>query len=161
MQIRKAVPEDFPTIKKIYQSAREYMRASGNPNQWGDSYPPDELILSDISLGLSYVCFEGDEILAVFYFKMGSDSIYDKIYGGEWLNNQPYAVMHRIAVAKKGSGVAGFCFSECFSLFPNLKIDTHRDNLPMQRSLERNGFKYCGIIRLEDGEERLAYQKTV
>lgn len=36
---------------------------------------------------------------------------------------------------------------------------THRDNKPMQHVVEQNGFKYCGIIHLENGDERLAYQR--
>ena len=52
-----------------------------------------------------------------------------------------------------------FCFNECFKMFPSLKIDTHKDNIPMQKVLLRNGFKFCGIIHLENGDERLAYQK--
>ena len=34
----------------------------------------------------------------------------------------------------------------------NIKIDTHKDNISMQKLLEKNGFKYCGIIYLEDGK---------
>ena len=68
--------------------------------------------------------------------------------------------MHRIAVLRHGKGVVDFCINECFKVFPNLKIDTHRDNIPMQKVLKRNGFCYCGIIYLESGDERLAFQKA-
>ena len=44
-----------------------------------------------------------------------------------------------------GKGIIDFCFSECFKIHSNLKIDTHRDNIPMQKVLLRNGFEYCGI----------------
>jgi len=30
----------------------------------------------------------------------------------------------------------------------------------MRNILHKNNFTYCGIIYLENGEERLAYQKT-
>ena len=40
----------------------------------------------------------------------------------------------------------------------NLRIDTHNDNLTMQHIVAKAGFSYCGIIRLEDGDPRLAYQ---
>ena len=99
-------------------------------------------------------------MVATFYFSIENDRTYDKIYDGEWVNTQPYAVIHRIAVKHHGKGIADFIYSECFKLHPNIKIDTHKDNLPMQRSLAKAGFKYCGIIYLESGEERLAYQKT-
>ena len=31
----------------------------------------------------------------------------------------------------------------------------------MQHLLDKNGFTYCGIIYLDDGTERLAYQKQL
>ena len=42
---------------------------------------------------------------------------------------------------------------------PNLRADTHRDNRIMQHILQKHGFRYCGIIYLLNGDERLAYQK--
>jgi hypothetical protein len=111
--------------------------------------------------GASYVCCDGDEVVATFYFEMNADDpTYRKIYDGEWKNDEPYAVIHRIAVKYQGRGIVGFCYDECFKLFPNLKIDTHKDNIPMQKSLINAGFEYCGIIHLANGDERLAYQKT-
>ena len=163
VKIRKTAVADVATAEKIYKDARAFMRAAGNPTQWANEYPNRESVLDDIANGVSYVCEDGEQILAVFMFKIGRDKTYDVIYDGEWLNNEPYAVIHRIAVAENahGRGVAGFCFAECFDRFPNLKIDTHRDNVPMQRALERAGFKRCGIIHLENGEERIAFQKSV
>ena len=42
-----------------------------------------------------------------------------------------------------------------------ISIDTHKDNLIMQKFLSKNGFDRCGIIYVEDGTERIAYQKLV
>ena len=159
MKIRKTEIEDIKAIGEIYKNAKKFMHENGNPNQWNSGYPNEESALEDMKNGVGYVCEEDGEIFAVFMFSIGADKTYDIIYDGAWLNDDPYAVIHRIAVAKQGRGVAGFCFSECFKIFPNLKIDTHKDNIPMQRALSRAGFEYCGIIYLENGEERLAYQK--
>ena len=41
----------------------------------------------------------------------------------------------------------------------NIKIDTHEDNLIMQKLLEKNSFKYCGVIYLLDGSKRIAFEK--
>ena len=30
----------------------------------------------------------------------------------------------------------------------------------MQHMLEKNGFRYCGVIYTDDGSERMAYQKA-
>jgi len=57
-------------------------------------------------------------------------------------------------------GTATFCLNWALEQCGDLKIDTHRDNVIMQRALEKSGFTYCGIIYLKDGSERLAYQKV-
>lgn len=160
MEIRKAVSGDLSPVTDIYAAARQFMREQGNPDQWGESYPPVPLLEDDIAQGNLYLCVEGDEILGVFYFAMGEDPTYRVIHDGNWLNEKSYGVIHRIAVAKQGRGVAAFCFDYAFCRCKNLKIDTHRENLPMQRALEKHGFVRCGIIYLENGDERLAYQKS-
>lgn len=160
MHIRKTTEDDIKTVAAIYETAKEFMHTHGNPTQWAAGYPNEDSVRQDVEEGVGYVCEEDGEILATFMFKVGDDPTYMKIYNGEWLDSEPYAVIHRVAVAKQGHGVAGFCFSECFKLYPNLKIDTHANNIPMQHALERAGFKYCGIIHLLNGEERMAYQKN-
>ena len=161
MIIRKTTANDVPAAEKIYNDARRFMRENRNPTQWWDSYPNRETVTKDIEDGVGYVCEEDGEVLAVFMFAEGPDPTYDVIYDGAWLNDEPYAVIHRIAVADSahGRGVAGFCFAECFKRFPNLKIDTHEDNVPMQRALLRAGFEKCGIIHIMTGDERVAFQK--
>ena len=159
MIIRKTDKTDIKEASAIYDIARAFMKASGNPNQWSSGRPNAEDIKRDIDEGCSYVIEENGELIAIFYFRIGKDKTYDEIYEGDWLNSEPYAVIHRVAVKHSGKGLAGKIFDWCFSRFPNLKIDTHRDNIPMQHSLEKAGFKRCGIIHLENGEKRIAYQK--
>ncbi len=161
MEIRKTEERDIPFAVEIYENAREFMHSNGNPNQWRTSYPSEASLREDMKQGASYVCTDGDEVVAVFYFKIGEDPTYKIIYDGEWLTDGDYAVIHRIAVKYQGRNIAGFCFNEMFKLFPNIKIDTHKDNLPMQNALKKRGFKHCGIIHLENGDERLAFQKNI
>ena len=159
MHIQHATKGDLPAILRIYADAREYMKRNGNPLQWGDTYPEETLLASDIYERSLYLCVENGEPIGVFYYRLGEDPTYSHIEQGAWKNDAPYGVIHRIATVSHRRGVASFCFAHCYKQCKNLKIDTHRDNLPMQRSLEKNGFSYCGIIHLENGEERLAYQK--
>ncbi len=159
MVIRPAVLDDVDAANEIYDSAREFMRDAGNSSQWNSTYPGIADILDGIGDGTSYVCVDGEEIVATFYFKIGDDPTYSEIKGN-WQNDEPYAVIHRIAVKHRGRGIADFCFEECFKRFPNLKIDTHKNNIPMQKCLERCGFEYCGIIKTWNGEPRQAYQKV-
>ena len=160
MNIRQATLEDLSDILTVYDNARAYMREQGNATQWDGGYPQEALLREDIAEKKLYVCEEAGEILAVFYYAYGDDPTYLKIYEGNWLNDQPYGVLHRIAVNAKGRGVATFCYDFCLPQCKNLKIDTHRDNLPMQGSLAKNGFFRCGIIYLASGDERIAYQKS-
>ena len=160
MYIRKTTETDLVAIEEIYKEAKRFMRESGNPNQWRDGYPNAESARQDMLDGIGYVCVEDNEVVAVFAFGKGIDKTYEIIYDGAWVNDLPYAFIHRIAVKKHGMGIVDFCFSECFKIHPNLKIDTHENNIPMQKVLMRNGFKRCGIIHLENGEERIAFQKV-
>lgn len=160
MLIRKTMPCDIDAVLEIYKNARNFMREQGNPNQWKDEYPSRNDVLADIEEGVGHVVIDGEEIVGAFIFKIGEDETYTKIYNGSWKNNEPYGVIHRIAVKYNGRGIAGFCFDECYKIINNVKIDTHKDNLPMQRALRKFGFEYCGIIYLENGEERIAFQKT-
>lgn len=160
MLIRKATAADITAAEKIYDNAKAFMRKCGNPSQWNSEHPNASDVLAGIEHGTSYICEDEGEIVASFYFEMNADDpTYHKIYEGEWKNDAPYGVIHRIAVKYPGRGIGDFCINECFKIIPNIRIDTHRDNIPMQLCLKKSGFKYCGIIYLANGDERMAYQK--
>ena len=161
MKIRKTTEADLPCIGEIYERAKLFMKESGNPNQWNSGEPNIDTAREDMERGVGYVAEENGEIVAVFMFSLDGEPTYARIYDGEWLSDAPYGVIHRIAVAEQGRGIIGYCIDECFTHCQNLRIDTHRDNLPMQRALQKRGFQYCGIIYLENGDERLAYQKIL
>ena len=162
MIIRNADFEDLPMIFEIYESARRFMAEAGNPLQWGKTNPPRERTEEDVRDRKLYVVESEGELLAVFYYNFADDPTYKVIYDGNWLNDLPYGVIHRIAVSDKarGKGVSGFCFDFALEDCKNLRIDTHKDNVPMQRALVKHGFTKCGIIHLANGDERIAYQKA-
>ena len=160
MLIRNTETRDLEAVMEIYAAAREFMRDNGNGGQWGATHPTRALIESDIANRDSYVVEEDGEIVGAFFFKIGEDPTYKVIQDGEWLKDGEYGVIHRIAVKYHGRGIVGFVYNHCFNIIDNLRIDTHKDNIPMQRSLEKAGFKYCGIIHIANGDERIAYQKA-
>lgn len=160
MEIRKTKPEELNILIRMYENARIFMASHGNPLQWGNTYPAAQILMDDISSGNSYVCVEHDKIIATFYYKEGIDDTYVRIYEGQWLNEAPYGVVHRITSDGTIRGAASFCLNWAFNKCGNLKIDTHRDNIVMQHLLDKNGFKYCGVVYLENGSERIAYQKV-
>jgi len=159
MIIRKTKESDLVRIGEIYENAKRFMRENGNANQWNGGTPNIDTAREDMESGVGYVVEEDGRILATFMFALGDDPTYARIYDGEWLSDVPYGVIHRIAVEHQGCGMIDFCINYCNSICNNLRIDTHRDNAPMRRALEKRGFKYCGIIHLANGDERLAYQR--
>ena len=158
MIIRNANIKELNEIKEIYNKAKSFMDNSGNAGQWINNYPQKNLLEEDINNNRLFVCLDSDKIVAVFCFFIGIEPTYNKIYDGEWLNNEQYGIIHRIAVAEHQKGIASFCIKWCLNKFHNIKIDTHKNNIPMQKTILKNGFKYCGIIKKPDGTERLAYQ---
>ncbi len=159
MTIRNAKPQEVLIIKDIYESAKLFMRASGNMHQWTGDYPSTDLILRDINNGNCFVCEEDNEILGVFCLFEGPDVTYGRIDYGNWISNGDYYVIHRIAMKTHGKGIAQKCFDFGMSKNNHLRIDTHKDNIPMQRALLKYGFQKCGIIYLESGDERIAFEK--
>ena len=160
MHIRKATMDDFHNILSIYEHARSFMAAHGNPTQWGTYYPPSDMIHEDISKGFSYVCENNGKIIAVFYYRFGEDETYQNIFKGQWSNDNPYGVVHRLASTGTVKGAATYCLNWAFEQCHNLRIDTHDDNVIMQNLLTKLGFKKCGRIKTDNGSERIAYQKS-
>jgi len=158
MEIRKSTPEAITEIMNCIDTARKLMRESGNNIQWTNGYPSKELMLESIEKGLNYLICNNNEIVATFDFIIDDDPNYSFIENGNWLNDEKYGVIHRLASNGKAKGVAQFCFEWCFSQFPNIRIDTHESNLPMQKVLEKLGYQKCGIIYVSDGTPRLAFQ---
>ena len=108
IEIRKSQPEDLGEIMEIYKYARSFMAAHGNPNQWGrTNWPPESVIKNDIEQGDSYVCVLDGTIVGTFFYKEGKDvePTYARIDDGEWLDDSPYGVIHRIASNGKAKGI--------------------------------------------------------
>ena len=162
MNIRKATYEDLPYLMDLFANAREIMRRSGNMNQWNNNYPSEEIVRKDISDGVCYVLTtEDNKIIATMAFIPGPDPTYAKIYDGEWVDESPYYVIHRIAVHEPGHNAAEKLFDWASKHTASLRIDTHKDNVIMHHILKKHGFAHCGRILLENGDPREAFQKNI
>ena len=159
MRIRRAREEDLPAILKIYERARAYQIETGNPKQWGDGYPQEDLLREDLKKKQLYVCTEKKAIAGVFVYFQDDEPSYERIDDGAWIGDDHYGVIHRIAAAGTAKGLAPFCFDWAWKKLPHLRIDTHEDNKIMQHQILKYGFVYCGIIYVRDGTPRLAYEK--
>lgn len=159
MIIREARTEDIERILEIYDIAKVFMRQTGNPHQWNSRYPDQITLEEDIHKHQLFVMEEDSIIHSVFAFIIGEDPTYKKIEGA-WLDHSIYGTIHRIAsdgtmhqVFKKA---VDFCSEKC----AHLRADTHEDNKIMQKVLLKNGFQETGIIYVEDGTPRIAYEKV-
>ncbi len=159
MDIKNASAENLTEILAVYQTARAFMCANGNPTQWTGGYPSKDILSEDIKMQKLYILEEAGIIEGVFFFSEGPDSTYGYIEG-DWQNDLPYTVIHRVASRGKKRGILKQIVDYCLSISNNIKIDTHEDNIVMQKALEKLGFIKCGIVYLENGEERIAYQVT-
>ena len=160
LNVRTASEDDFERIMAIYRIAQDFMIRSGNPNQWGHFYPRPELIRSDLCAGVCRVLSDGTGIHGVFALFDGDDPTYRRIEGGNWLNDDPYVTIHRIASDGEVHGVFRCAAEHCKRIASNVRVDTHADNTVMQRQLEQNGFYRCGTIYVADGSPRITYQWT-
>ena len=160
MNIRNTNLEDLKDVMKIYEHARIQMKLNGNPNQWKDNLPKEETIKEDIKNKNSYVIYNENKILGVFTFIIGMDKTYEYIEGS-WLNNELYGTIHRIASNNIEKQIFEKCLSFCEEKIKNIRIDTHNDNKIMQHLIEKNNFKKCGTIYVEDGSPRIAYHKII
>ena len=152
---------------QVMEAAKKIMRQSGNMHQWGEGYPSEAVIMSDIEKDGGFVIEEDDgedqssgNVVGYFAFLLSPEPTYEKIYDGNWLDDEkPYHVIHRIASLPDAHGIFSSIMNFCFARESNIRIDTHRDNAIMQHNIDKHGFAYCGIIYLASGDERLAYQK--
>lgn len=160
MTLRTATEADIPAIMKILEAGRGIMLASGNLNQWPQGYPTEEMVRRDIGPGYGKVMEDGGRIVAYFACIPSPDPTYAVIYDGAWEDDEkPYYVVHRIASFPQVHGVFKTMMEYLDALTDNIRIDTHKDNKIMQHNLAKYGFKYCGIIHIASGAERLAYQR--
>ena len=170
MVIRPATPADLPALRPVFEAAKGIMRADGNHDQWSaPGFPDDSLLLRDIARGGGFVIestvmpgltghLAAPRIVAYFALLPSPEPTYDVI-DGAWLTDEPYGVIHRMASYPEVHGIFSTIINYAASRFAHLRIDTHRDNRIMRHLIEKHGFTYCGIIWLEDGTERLAYER--
>lgn len=154
-------------VMRLINQAKQYFKEN-NINQWQDGYPNEISISNDIDIHCSYILEDSGKILGTMYFYIGNDITYKYITNGKWLSDQPYAVIHRIVIDKeyKGNGLANIMLEYGIKKalennIHSLRIDTHKDNKSMQRFLKKNKFKACGTVFLENGDERIAFERLL
>ncbi|HLR35733.1 MAG TPA: GNAT family N-acetyltransferase [Tissierellales bacterium] len=167
MKFRKAVGLDINGIMNIIRKAQDYFKEQGI-DQWQNNYPNVEIISKDISNEYGYVLLKDNIIIGTVAVSFDGEKTYEYIYNGRWISNNEYAVIHRMAIDSryKRAGLATLIIEYIEEVcldkdVHSIRVDTHKENLAMQKLLKKNGFIYCGIIYLEDKSERMAFEKII
>ncbi|MCL1996233.1 MAG: GNAT family N-acetyltransferase [Defluviitaleaceae bacterium] len=172
MIFRESTKTDVPQIVAILNQGKEYLKNAGI-DQWQTGYPEERDVLEDIENGVGYVLADGERVVATVAVIFDIEPTYNEIEG-KWLSgddNKNYCTIHRIAVDdnEKGSGKSALVLHSIQEICEkksvnHIRVDTHYENAPMRRFLEKNGFVYCGTIyipRAGKTPERAAYEKNV
>ena len=170
MNIRQSAFSDLDRLMEIFDEARYTISLLGI-DQWQDGYPSLDVIRRDIEIGQSYVMDVDGRACGTLVMIPDGEPTYEKIYEGEWLSgNQTrnYLTIHRVAISVdcRGKGIAATMLQDAAEYAKRLdkisiRIDTHHGNVVMRKMLEKNGFVYCGVIYLESGAARVAYEKII
>lgn len=167
--ITPAVVNDINDILVIVEDARELITSIGF-KQWSkeEGYPGYNDFLNDINNNNLYVVKDANKIIAMFACIIGNDPSYD-IIDGKWLTNtSTYVTIHRVAIKKEyyGQGISKLILDFAKEIgkknnITSMRADTHSKNIPMNKTLLKYGFTYCGIIKILDCNiepERNAYE---
>lgn len=163
-EIRKAKENDLPAIMEIIHQAQRTMKQDGF-QQWTEGYPGEEILSKDIEKQSCYLLTDQEEIVAVGTLYMENDPNYRIIEEGNWKTEEPYGTVHRLAVAegRRQQGLAGILYDRLEKICreKGMRVDTHRDNKKMQSWIRKQGFRLCGVIYVEDGTKRDAFEKPL
>lgn len=169
--IRKASYKDLKEIEELYYIAVKHMIEEGNCNQWTDYKSFEVGVKKYINDGCFYVYYKDGELIGMFALIYGIDITYNEIRNGEWLNNDPYVTIHKIATKYYRRHIASDILDYIAADAKknnvyNIRIDTHERNVSMKKFLSIHRFEYCGVISItcnyDDNDSlRNAYIKTI
>ena len=164
--LTKAMPGDEALCMEIIADGRQFQQEQGFV-QWTEDYPALPDIAGDIATGKGYLLREGDTVLGYLCLDFDGEPAYTGITEGSWRWEEPYGVVHRLALNRAGRGRG--LSSRVFTLVEErcreqgircLRADTDPENARMQHILEKVGFEKRGIIIFQ-GSGKFAYEKRI
>ncbi|MBQ9827746.1 MAG: N-acetyltransferase [Lachnospiraceae bacterium] len=156
--IRPAAASDKTELRRIFDSAKEFMDMTGNPDQWPKGSPYDDEIADEIERGRMHVLYDEDGTYGAFIVFDTPDPTYAVIEDGAWKHDGPYRTIHRVASDHTRRNVFGEIMAFASRDAEHIRMDTYKDNTVMQHVLEKFGFERRGIIHLQNGSPRIAYE---
>ncbi|MFD1672706.1 GNAT family N-acetyltransferase [Agrilactobacillus yilanensis] len=153
MRLIKATIHDLDTIYKILKDGQQQLAAQGI-DQWQAGYPSVRQIVKDIEAGYT-VLYQDDAYnnVGTAALTPAPDQIYDNMTGQWLVDTVDYVSIHRVAIHSKyagqghGSAFLRTLITEIRENRPNIRsirMDTHKDNQPMQHVFHKLTFKKVG-----------------
>lgn len=176
---RPAVREDFERVASLIDVGHETFAALGIDEGRNKKYPSSRRLMHSIKNGTTHVVEDGDgRLIAVFAVSFSPDKNYARgIEGGAWLTDtnavpQPYAELHWVSVDYRARrrGVGMFILDKADQIAraggrSSIRADVYEPNAPMQKLLEKHGYRRCGIVAIRDvlGREkrRVGYERLL
>ena len=166
--IEPAKISDLNYIMTIINSSKQFLKEAGS-NQWQNGYPDENIIKEDINNGHGWILKVNGKTAGYAACIIGKDPTYANIEDGEWANDEdPYATIHRLAISGdyRGQHLSSQLMSNLISAMrvkgiENYRIDTAPINKIVQKLATSSGFKYRGIIEVDNepiDPERVAYE---
>ncbi|MCI5839486.1 MAG: GNAT family N-acetyltransferase [Peptoniphilaceae bacterium] len=162
---------DLNDLEKIYQIIEETKIIFKNEgiDQWQNGTPNKESIKENIKDG-GYVYEENGLVLGFCYLQKSEDKNYRNVDGDDFIYDD-YFIIHRFCVdpERRREHIATKFFNEIeeyakVNNFKSIRLDTHKDNIPMRNFIKKNNFEYRGIIMVDDvikKAERMAFEKKL
>lgn len=155
--IRLAKESDLDQIVLLAERTRKDMLRQGL-KQWPGNYPNLDYFKNDLSQEGLYIYKEGETILATITLLPRNDPPYQEL---SWRGTHSL-VIHRLVVRpdvqRQGIGRKMFSFAKQLATengYDSILVDTHPDNIKMQRLIQTSGFEYVGYL---SSINRLAYE---
>jgi RimJ/RimL family protein N-acetyltransferase len=153
-------------IEKMYEQAK-ILLSFHQSGQWQQHEPSLQTIKEDIRLGQCFGLFQEDRLVGTCAL-LRYDASYEVLTLGNWLNDEPYLVIHRFVIDaslhRLGLGSQFLQAIEAFALqqgIYNIRVDTHRLNIPMTKLLEKNHYVECGEAFIKGAGPRVVYHKVM
>jgi ribosomal protein S18 acetylase RimI-like enzyme len=158
--IRLAINDEIQAISELAKVVKADMWNNGL-EQWTGNYPAYENFYQDYANKGLYVLVKDGLIIGSVSIFVENEAAYHEVV---WERDKSL-VVHRIIVdpARQGQGYGKQLIEFALSMakqdgFGSVKIDTHPDNLKMQKLLKSMNFSYRGYL---SSINRLAFEKVV
>ena len=156
MQITKALPEEYPEVRKFYHSLIDAIQDAQYRPMWQkDIYPAPEDLRSAIGEGTLFIGRCGERIAGAMVVNQKYNEEYRHAAWPSALDEGEFLVIHMLGVHSDftGRGFAKQLVRYALDMaaetgFKAIRLDVLKGNLPANRLYESFGFSYIETMKM-------------